>query len=91
MQKLEFDELLHFLKTVDTSFPVPLSAKQPLEGLAQKFCEKANLCHVEENGEMVGKTVEELNEKHNVAVQKLKVINSQGQDMMRRDLLPVLY
>lgn len=40
---------------------------------------------------MVGKTVEELNEKHNVAVQKLKVINSQGQDMMRRDLLPVLY
>lgn len=40
---------------------------------------------------MVGKTVEELNEKHNIAVQKLKVINSQGQDMMRRDLLPVLY
>ena len=53
MQKLQFDEVLRFLKAVDTSFPVPLSVKQPLECLAQKFCEKATLCHIEENGEMV--------------------------------------
>ena len=40
---------------------------------------------------MVGKTLEELNNKHNIAVEKLRVINSNGQDMMRHDLLPPLY
>ncbi len=40
---------------------------------------------------MVGKTVEELNNKHDIAVAELRVIDSNGQDMMRRDLLPPLY
>ncbi len=40
---------------------------------------------------MVGNTVEELNSKHNIAVKELRVINSCGEDMMRRDLLPELY
>lgn len=40
---------------------------------------------------MVGKTVEELEEKHRTAVAELKVLNVNGEDMMRRDLLPALY
>ena len=36
---------------------------------------------------IIGKSVEEINEKHNIAVEKLRVINADGQDMMRRDLL----
>ena len=40
---------------------------------------------------MFGKTFAELNEKHNLAMEKIKVIDSQGKDMMRRDLLPRLY
>ncbi len=53
MQKLEFEEVLQFLKAADLSFPVPLSHKQDLETLARKFCEKATLCHIQENGETV--------------------------------------
>lgn len=40
---------------------------------------------------IVGEDFDELNGKHCTAIQKLKVINSHGQDMVRRDLLPVLY
>lgn len=40
---------------------------------------------------IVGKTIEELNKKHNVAVSKLRVIDVNGQDMMRYDLLGPLY
>lgn len=40
---------------------------------------------------MVGKTVEELNEKHDIAVKQLRVIDSEGNNMMRYDLLPTLY
>lgn len=53
MQKLEFEEVLQFLKAADLSFPVPLSQKQDLELLARKFCEKATLCHIQEEGETV--------------------------------------
>lgn len=40
---------------------------------------------------IIGESAEEINEKHKVAVQKLAVIDSCGQDMMRRDLLPLVY
>ena len=39
----------------------------------------------------VGKTVAELEEKHQIAVKELKVLDTNGNDMMRRDLLPQLY
>ncbi len=53
MQKLKFEDLLEFLKRVDNSFPVPLSKKQELYDLAQKFCQMATLCYTLENGKMV--------------------------------------
>ena len=53
MQKLEFQEVLQFLRAVDLSFPVPLSHKQDLETLARKFCEKATLCTAKEQGKIV--------------------------------------
>ena len=40
---------------------------------------------------MVAKTQEELNQKHEIVTEKLRVINSNGEDMMRHDLLPQLY
>ena len=42
-----------FLVCVDKSFPVPLSDKQELSSLAEKFAEKATLCYVEENGKIL--------------------------------------
>ena len=40
---------------------------------------------------IIGETAEEINQKHKVAVEKLAVIDSCGEDMMRRDLLPLVY
>lgn len=52
MQKLKFEEVLSFLKRVDNTFPVPLSKKQELCTLAEKFCQRATLCHIAENGDI---------------------------------------
>ena len=40
---------------------------------------------------IIGETAEEINQKHKVALEKLAVIDSRGEDMMRRDLLPLVY
>ena len=40
---------------------------------------------------MLGTSADEINKKHRIAVEKLAVIDSCGQDMMRRDLLPPVY
>lgn len=40
---------------------------------------------------IISDTVEALKEKHSKAVSEIKVINMQGDDMLRRDLLPTLY
>lgn len=40
---------------------------------------------------IIGETAEEINQKHKLAVEKLAVIDSRGEDMMRRDLLPLVY
>lgn len=40
---------------------------------------------------LVGETVDELEEKHRIALDTLKVWNTNGEDMMRRDLLPPVY
>lgn len=40
---------------------------------------------------MIADSQEELEQKHSVAVNTLKVLNINGEDMMRRDLLPELY
>lgn len=52
---------------------------------------------IESSGDRIGgfsiiaDTAEELEEKHRIAVEELAVINTQGEDMLRRDLLPALY
>ena len=50
---IEFEKIKDFLEAVDKSFPVPLSEKQELSVLAEKFVSKATLCHIEENGRIV--------------------------------------
>lgn len=47
------ERLYSFLKAVDKSFPVPLSLKQDLDILAEKFADKATLCYVEERGRIL--------------------------------------
>lgn len=44
--------MLSFLKEIDESFPVPLSHKQHLEDLTEKFVEKATICAEIENNEI---------------------------------------
>jgi biotin carboxylase len=52
---------------------------------------------IESSGDRVGgfsiiaDSVEELEEKHRIAAAELAVINVQGEDMLRHDLLPALY
>ena len=47
------DKLEAFLKSVDNLFPTPLSQKQELSLLAEKFMEKATMCYHEEDGEIL--------------------------------------
>lgn len=47
------DKLKAFLLSVDKSFPTPLSEKQDISALAEKFAEKATLCCVEKNGKIL--------------------------------------
>lgn len=45
---LNKDNLKNFLIAVDKSFPTPLSEKQDLDMLAEKFIQKATLCYAED-------------------------------------------
>ena len=47
------EKLETFLGSVDNHFPTPLSQKQELSLLAEKFMEKATMCYHEENGEIL--------------------------------------
>lgn len=49
--------VLSFLEEVDRSFPVPLSHKQNLENLADKFIENATICAEIENNEICSMVV----------------------------------
>ena len=45
--------LKKFLAAVDMNFPVPLSQKQDIETLTDKFLQKATLCYKDIDGEIV--------------------------------------
>lgn len=47
---INLENLKAFLQAVDKSFPIPLSQKQDLSKLAEKFIDKATLCYAEEEG-----------------------------------------
>ena len=47
---INLENLKDFLQAVDKSFPTPLSQKQDLGKLAEKFIDKATLCYAEEEG-----------------------------------------
>lgn len=51
--ELSFKQIEDFLLAVDQSFPVPLSKKQDLHILAQKFWEKATICARLDGNEIV--------------------------------------
>lgn len=53
MTNLTVQQILDFLKRVDTTFPVPLSKKQSLAELAQKFYDKATICAESEHDKIV--------------------------------------
>ena len=50
---MQTQKIKEFLIKVDKSFPVPLSQKQSLSEFAIKLCEKATICKIEENGEII--------------------------------------
>ena len=50
---LEINKIKAFLTEVDKSFPVPLSDKQDLNILAEKFAKHATVCKIEEKGKIV--------------------------------------
>ena len=50
---IAIQELYEFLEKVDKLFPVPLSEKQNLKLLSEKFCTKGTLCTVIENKKLV--------------------------------------
>lgn len=52
IKEISREAVISFLKEVDESFPVPLSHKQSLENLADKFAEKATICAEIENNEI---------------------------------------
>ena len=52
IKEMSREAMLSFLKEVDESFPVPLSHKQDLEDLTEKFVEKATICAKIENNEI---------------------------------------
>ena len=47
---INLENLKDFLQAVDKSFPTPLSQKQDLGKLAEKFIDKATHCYAEEEG-----------------------------------------
>lgn len=49
--------LLRFLREADSSFPVPLSQKQPLPDFARKLAEKATVCACCRDGRIVSAVI----------------------------------
>ena len=50
---IKTQELYEFLEKVDKTFPTPLSEKQDLYLLSEKFCSKGTLCFCVENEQIV--------------------------------------
>lgn len=52
-EQITVKQIKKFLNTVDKDFPIPLSNRQNLDDLAQKFYEKATFCVKIKNGEII--------------------------------------
>lgn len=57
MKEISREMVLSFLEEVDRYFPVPLSQKQNLENLVDKFIENATICVEIENNEICSMVV----------------------------------
>ena len=53
MIKYSVEQIYKFLLAVDNTFATPLSKKQDIKELAVKFFDRATVCAVEENGEIL--------------------------------------
>lgn len=53
IERLSIDKVFTFLKKIDKTFPVTLSEKKNLKQFAHKLYSSANLCTIEENGQIV--------------------------------------